>query len=512
MKRKIRNKVKLHPVMSVLIIIFGVIILSLLLSIFNFSFSYTSINSSRGEYISTTESIINMFSLHGLIYIFANTVANFANYKVLSNLIIMLIGIGVMEKSGFLQTALGLLTRKTKKRTITFVIILICLLSSIMGDIPFLAIIPLSGLIFKYGKRNPNIGIISSYAALTCGYGLSIFFTSIDSSLANLTTISTKMLDSNFTFNTFSLILFMTVSILVLSLVLTYITENVIAKKLPKYEYVDDLEMEFNPSKVELKGLILSIFASIIYLIIIIYNIIPGLPLSGNFLNYRESLYIDKLFGAKSFFSNGFVFIITILFVIMGLVYGIVAKKIKNSRDFVDALGYSLNGIGKTLVYIFVGSTLISIFKYSNIGNVVVAGLTNLIVSSNFTGLALVFLLFVCSIIATIFVPGSVNKWTIMSSSVVPTFLNAGMSSQFTQLIFRLGECVSIGITPIFAYYIIYLAYLERGSQSKNELSIVDSIRFMLPYSAVTAFTFIALIILWYLINIPLGVNGFVFI
>lgn len=512
MKRKIRNKVKLHPVMSVLIIIFGVIILSLLLSIFNFSFSYTTINSSRGEYISTTESIINMFSLHGLKYIFANTVANFANYKVLSNLIIMLIGIGVMEKSGFLQTALGLLTRKTKKRTITFVIILICLLSSIMGDIPFLAIIPLSGLIFKYGKRNPNIGVISSYAALTCGYGLSIFFTSIDSSLANLTTISTKMLDSNFTFNTFSLILFMTVSILVLSLVLTYITENVIAKKLPKYEYVDDLEMEFNPSKVELKGLILSIFASIIYLIIIIYNIIPGLPLSGNFLNYRESLYIDKLFSAKSFFSNGFVFIITILFVIMGLVYGIVAKKIKNSRDFVDALGYSLNGIGKTLVYIFVGSTLISIFKYSNIGNVVVAGLTNLIVSSNFTGLALVFLLFVCSIIATIFVPGSVNKWTIMSSSVVPTFLNAGMSSQFTQLIFRLGECVSIGITPIFAYYIIYLAYLERGSQSKNELSIVDSIRFMLPYSAVTAFTFIALIILWYLINIPLGVNGFVFI
>ena len=87
MKRKIRNKVKLHPVMSVLIIIFGVIILSLLLSIFNFSFSYTSINSSRGEYISTTESIINMFSLHGLKYIFANTVANFANYKVLSNLI-----------------------------------------------------------------------------------------------------------------------------------------------------------------------------------------------------------------------------------------------------------------------------------------------------------------------------------------------------------------------------------------------------------------------------------------
>ena len=140
---------------------------------------------------------------------------------------------------------------------------------------------------------------------------------------------------------------------------------------------------------------ILALFASIIYLIIIIYNIIPGLPLSGNLLSRTEYLYIDKLFGTNSFFSNGFVFIITILFVIWGLIYGIITKNIKNNRDFVDSLGYSLNGIGKTLVYVFAGSALISIFKYSNIGNVIVSGFTNLIVNSNFSGLALVILLFI---------------------------------------------------------------------------------------------------------------------
>ena len=102
--------------------------------------------------------------------------------------------------------AIGLFTRKAKKKTVTFILILICLLSSICGDIPFLAIIPLSALIFKYGKRHPHIGIIALYSALTCGYGLSLFFTSIDSSLTNLTTLSAKMLDSNFSMNTFSLI------------------------------------------------------------------------------------------------------------------------------------------------------------------------------------------------------------------------------------------------------------------------------------------------------------------
>ena len=511
MKKRIKNKSKLHPVMGLLLIIFIVIIISGILSLVNFSFSYSKINTTRYEYISSTESIINLFSLHGLKYIFANTVANFANFKVLSNLIIILLGIGVMESSGFLKTALGLLTRKAKKKSVTFVIILLCLISSIVGDLPFLAFIPLSGLIFKYGKRNPNIGVISSFAALTCGYGLSILFTSVDSSLASLTTLSAKMLDQSFTFNTFALILFMVVVTLIMSVVLTEITENIIVKKLPKYEF-DDESLEFNPSKVELKGLILAIFASIIYLIIIIYNIIPGLPLSGNFLNYRESLYIDKLFGTNSFFSNGFVFIITMLVIIWGLVYGIVSKNIKNTRDFVDGLGYSLNGIGKTLVYVFAGSALISIFKYSNIGNVIVAGLTNLIIDSKFTGLALVTLLFVSVIVATIFVPSSITKWSIMSTSVVPTFLNAGISAEFTQLIFRLGESVSLGLTPLFAYFIIYLAYLERGSQNKNEIGLRDAFSYVLPYSVITGFIFFALIVLWYVIGLPLGINGYVFL
>ena len=260
-KKRIYKKAKLHPVMSILFLILGVIILSGILSIFNFSFTYNKINTTRFDYVSTTESIINLFSLHGLKYIFANTVANFANFKVLSNLIIMLIGIGIMDSSGFLEMAIGLFTRKAKKKTVTFILILICLLSSICGDIPFLAIIPLSALIFKYGKRNPNIGIIASYSALTCGYGLSLFFTSIDSSLTNLTTLSAKMLDSNFSMNTFSLILFMVVAILLFSIVLTQITENIIVRKLPKYEFEETDIKEFNPTKQELKGLILALFA-----------------------------------------------------------------------------------------------------------------------------------------------------------------------------------------------------------------------------------------------------------
>jgi len=508
-RKKIKEKIALHPVMAFIVCIIVAILISGILSLFNASVTYNTLNATKLDYVSTTESVNSLFSLSGVKYIFSNTVSNFANFTVLSHLIIILLGIGVMEYSGFLKTAVGLLTKKAPKKMITYVIVLVCLLSSIMDNLPFIAFIPLVALIFKYGKRNPNIGIIASFASLTCGYGLSVFFTSVDSSLAKFTTESAHVLDSSFKFGTFSLILIEVVAIIIMSLVITHITENYIARKVPKYEFEEDETLNDDElTRGQLKGLVLSALGSLVYLIIFIYNIIPGLPFSGNFLNNAETLYIDKLFGVESFFANGFVFIVTILFIIWGLLYGIGAKTIKNNRDFIESLGYSLNGIGKMLVFIFASATFISIFKQTNIGNVIVAWLTNIITNSDFTGLALVVLLFISSAIATVFVPGSTTKWAIIAPQVVPAFINVGISGEFAQLVFRFGECATLGLTPLFAYYIVYLSYMEKYNQNENTLSLSRSIKYQLSYSACTGGILLALIILWYLISLPLGIGG----
>ena len=512
MKRKrIKEHIVLHPVMSFMLLILATIIISFILSIFGFSATYNRINETSLEYVSTTESITSLFNLRGIKYIFANTVSNFANFTVLSQLIIVLLGIGVMEYSGFFKTAVGLLTRHARKNVITYAIVFIGLISSIIGNMPFLALIPLAALIFKYGKRNPNLGIIAAFSSLSCGAGLSIFFTSIDSALSKLTVLSANILDSTYTFKSVALMLIMTVAIIIMSFVLTYITENVIVRKLPKYTFEEEDE-KFEITNSQKKGLVLAGIGSVIYLVIIIYNMIPYLPFSGNFLNYSEKLYIDKLFGANSFFADGFVFVITLLFIIWGLLYGIGSKSIKNNREFIDSLGYSLNGVGKTLVFIFASATLISIFKYSNIGNTITAFLTNLVADSGFSGLALVLLLFFASMITTLFVPTSVLKWEIMSSQIAPIFLNAGLSAEFCQTIFRFGESVTIGLTPIFAYFVVYMAYLERYNQDKNYFGLRNAIKYQLPYSIATFVILLVLIIVWYVLSLPLGFGGTVYL
>ena len=507
-RRKIKEKISLHPVMTYLILCLIVIVVSGILSWFNVQATYNQISSTTGEYTAKTEVVRSLLSLSGLKYIFTSTVASFANFTVLSNLIIILLGIGVMEKTGFLKTVITLLTKKAKKTTVTFWLVFICIVTSIIGDLSYIIFIPLSALLFLYGKLNPLLGIITAFAALTCGSGLSLLLTSVDSSLAKVSVLNANIITSSYGIHTTSFIYIMLVAIILVSFLITGITENIVAKRLDKYSFAEEnVEEEIVTTHNKTRGLLLAIIVGTIYLIIFIYNIIPGLPFSGNLLDYSQELYIDKLFSYESFFRNGFVFIVAVFFVLLGLSYGIGAKTIKNDKDFVDSLGHSLNGIGKILVMIFAAATFINIIKQSNIGNVVTVALTNLLGRTSFSGLPLLIMLYLITIVATIFLPNSLSKWSIIATMAVPLLVNAGITPGFAQVVFRFGESITMGLTPIFAYFVVYLAYLEKYSQHKN-ISLFKALKFQVPYTSLVFVSFLVIFVLWYIIGIPLGINS----
>ena len=507
-KLRTKDKIGLHPVMMLLVLSFATIVISGILRLFNVQATFNKISSVTGDFQVTTEAVNSLFSLSGLKYIFTSTVSNFANYAVLTNLIIILLGIGIMVKSGFLKTIITLMTKKAKKTSVTFVLVLISILASLIGDLSYIILVPLGALLFLYGKRNPMIGIITTFASLTCGSALSLFLTSYDSSLINITLYNVNIINSGYNISSWAFILANVILIIALSFVITNVTENYLVKKLPKYEFSEEeVEEELVLTRKQMRGLLFSLFAGLLYLLIFIYNIIPGLPFSGNLLDYSQSLYIDKLFSYNSFFSNGFVFVVAVFFVILGLSYGIGAKTIKNNKEFVDALGHSLNGIGKILVMIFAASAFINIFKQSNIGNVVAGALTNLMQNSNFGGLPLVLLLFIFAGVIALFQPTVLFSYNIVSGVIIK-LMNAGISPEFTQLVFRLGSSVTLGLTPVFVYFVVYLAYLENYNQSNKPITIKEAIKYQLPYAAVTCVLYLLFIIIWYLVKFPIGVGS----
>lgn len=503
---KIKKKITLHPIMTFFILIIGTIFLSSLFGLFSLSTNYNMINMVRGDYDTVTVAVHSLLNLSGLKLIFRTTVANFAAFTPLVMLLIILVGVGIMDKSGFLQSFFALVTRNAAKFRTTVIISFLLILSSIIGDIAFVALIPITALFFKYSKRNPKAGVILAFACLTCGTGINIFMNSIDSSLTEYTRLSALSLDASYNISYFAHFYVMIFMTILMSFVIAGITEKVIIPRLGKYEEAED-EEEFYLDKRKKKGLILSLTVSTIYFLIFAYSIIPGLPFSGSLLDYSQKLYIDKLFGYNSFFNQGFVFIMTLAFVLCGLFYGIGAKTIKSHRDVCTFLGHSLDGIGKSLVLLLFASALISIFKETNIGNVLTALAANFISNSHITGVPLIFITFILVALLSLIVPSPVTSWSILSSSVVPVFMNAGMTPEFAGLVFRAGQSVTYGLTPLMAYFVIYLAFMDSYSK-EDELTMFGSIKMILPYSLATAIIWLSLLIILYILGLPIGIGA----
>ena len=499
-----KKKKKFSPIVTFILLTFATIVLSGFLSLINVQTEYTTVNKVTNELVNNVIEVKNLFSVSGIKHIVTTAVSSFVEFAPLSTLIITLIGIGVLEKSGFMQTAITLMTKNAKKNSVTFTLIFLSLLFSLLGDIGYVIMLPIGALVFKYGRRNPLGGIVATFAGLSFGSGINIFLSSMDSTLLSLTLSAAKTIDVKYTIGIYFSLFIMILMLILVSILFTNITEKRIMPRLPRVEHE---ETEVTITNKELRGLIIGGAAGIIYLLIVIYMIIPGLPLSGGLLDNSATYYIDKLFGANSLFNKGFIFIVTLLFAVIGLGYGIMAKTIKSSKDVADSLAYSLDNSGSILVLIFFASLFINVFEQSNIGQVVTAFAANIIGSLQFTGIGLIILIILVVAIANVLCPSPLVKWSILSATIVPLLMNASISPEFGQVVFRAADSMTNGITPLFSFFIVYLAFMDKFN--KNEMvTTIGSIKYMLPYSACITIAWIVVLVAWYMIGLPIGIGS----
>ncbi len=500
-----KKKVKLSPIMTFIIMTIIVIVLSGFLHLLNLQAEYSTVNTVSNEVVNNVVEVQNLFSTSGIKHIVTSAVNGFVNFEPLATLIIILIGLGILEKTGFMRSFFTILTRNSKRNTVTFILIFICLLFSILGNSGFVIMLPIAALLFKYGRRNPLGGIIASFASLSFGYGINVFLSSNDSSLLTLTINAAKTLDPKYKIGIFFALFIMIVLLIAISVVFTYITEKKVMPKLPRYESDEEVLVITNK---ELRGLIIGLGLGIIYTLLVIYMIIPGLPLSGAFLDHGGERYIDMIFGNNSLFAKGFIFIVTFAFFLIGIGYGFMTKTIKNNKDVTDSLGHSLDDIGSIIVLIFFASLFINVYEESHIGLVITGFISSLIGSLNFTGIGLILITLVCIAIANIFCPSSIVKWSMLSSTIVPLFMNASISPEFSQLVYVAGDSITNGLTPLFMYFVIYIAFMEKYNKGEM-VTLFGSIKTLIPYSVYSLIIWAIVLVGFYLIGIPVGIGSY---
>lgn len=526
-KKKNLKKINLHPVTGYILLIIGVILISFILSALSVSSTYSSINPITNELEQTIVEVKNMLSYDGIKSIISNAASNFISFSTLSTLIITLIGIGIAEATGLLQAVMNKRLAKLNPKVITFLLFLIAIFSSIVNEVGYAALIPLGALVFLFNGRNPLAGITTAFAGTAFGYGISCFVGTIDISLMPYTTRAANLIDNEIYVKMTSNLYIMIASCIILAVVGTIITEKFIIKKFGRYvsktkddlgntKEIEYLDLQYEEQKKIMEetkqkiGLKYALISAIIVGVVFIYMIIPNLPLSGMLLDTTEKAYVDQLFGANSYFQDGFTYLLAIFFAVTGIAYGLGAKTIKDDQELIKKAGEQLSKIGELLIILFFATQFIAIVRESNIGLVIVSALTNLLKILPLSGLLLVIFAMIIIAISNLFVTSSLNKWTIISPVLVPMMMQLNMSPAFAQMIFRAGESMTNGITPLLAYFVIYIGYLNiYNKESDKAYGIRRGLSMMVPYFVGLAITWLLIIIIWYIIGLPLGPGSY---
>lgn len=509
MRTKIK-KVKLHPALVFLLLTFIIMIISSVGGILNIESSYYTVNSVSGELETQIVNINNLFNRTGLQYLISNLLTNFTNFTPLGTLILGLMGIGVAYKSGFLNTLNKMIAKIFPRKFLTFLIVLLGVISSMFYDVGYVILIPMAAILFRDLGRHPSAGICAAFSGITFGYGANVVANSLDSTLISYTKTATTILDATYKVSSNGNIIFMIVSTILISYIGMLVTERIIIPKLGKYSFDDEEKEEIKkePTTTEKKGVIIAILAIILILIPLIYCIIPGLPFSGLLLYLKDSSYVDQLFGSNSYFYQGSVFIFSCLLMIAGLVYGLRVKTIKNNRDFVDGMNYYLKDLSSLLVLIFFAAQFCLIFKQTNIGVFIVSYITNTISKLELTGIVLVLITFLVVLVSSILVPAASTKWAILSPVIVPMFMQSSLTPEFSEAVFRAADSAAKGITPLFTYFVILIGFLQIYNKRKDDMvTLSRAISLMIPYTIAFTILWLTIVIVFYFLGVPIGIN-----
>ena len=521
-KNKIKYKRrKLHPITTFILMTFIVMLLSSILAFFKIDASYSRIDGTN-ELKPVVVSVEGLFNFTGLKYLISNAAKNFVSFAPLSTLLIGIIGVSVAHASGLIDTFIKRVTLKINNKTLTFIVIFIATISSIINEVGYVILIPLAALVFLANGRNPLLGITAAFCGVAFGYGVTLFAGSMEINLLEYTQKAAYLVDSNFHVALLSNLIAIIISTIVVSIVGTFIIENVITKKIGKYKLAQDevgtetKEIKIQDVKLveqekleedakEKKGLRNAFIVFIIFVLGFAYMIIPNLPGSGLLLDMNEKAYINQLFGENAYFQEGFTFMISIMFLCVGVAYAIGAKTFKSDKELIDKSSFYLKDIGTLCVLIFFAAQFVAIFKKSNIGTVIVALISNLIRDLPFSGLPLIIAVLVLMSLAGLFVTTQAPKWSIFAPVVVPLLMQNNIAPQFAQFIFRAADSMAKGFTPLLAYFVIYLGYLNIYNTDKDPITIKKALSFVKPYYFIIGITWILIVSLIYIIGIPIG-------
>ncbi|OYD08138.1 AbgT family transporter [Paludifilum halophilum] len=455
----------------------------------------TAVHPSTGETIQAK----SLLSGNGLVQMLTGMVSNFTQFPPLGLVLVIMTGVGLAEKSGLISALLKRTVLAAPSAWVIPVIIFMAMMGNATGDAAFVVLPPIAAMVLMALGYHPLVGLVVSYAAVAGGFAANLVINVLDVLVAGFTEAGAHMIDSDYVGNPAMNYYFLIASSFLLIVVCTWVTYKITIPRLGEYT---GQAVKVEPlSRQESCGLRWAGISFLMYIFLLLLLTVP----EDGLLRNPETGSLTK----DAPFMTGIVPIITFLFFIPAVVYGIGAKTIRSDRHVTKYLGEAMKEMGPYIVLVFVAAQTIAYFEWSQLGPIIAIKGAGFLEKMNLTGIPMFIGFILLASLINLILASSSAKWAILSPVFVPMFMMLGYHPAVTQLAYRIGDSVTNPITPMLPYFVILLSFAR---QYDAKIGMGTLMALLLPYSIFFAVFWMLLFVLWFLFGLPLGPDGPIFL
>jgi aminobenzoyl-glutamate transport protein len=445
-----------------------------------------------------TTKVKGLLTVDGVRYLFTSFVDNFRNFSAVAIILVVMIGVGLAEAAGLIGALIRRLVAVSSSSTLTFIIVLLGMISSVASDAGYLVLIPLGAVAFKSVGRNPLAGIAAAFAGVAAGFGVNFLITPLDGVLTEITNDASALVDPNAEIDLAANLWFGIVSALFVTVVLTIVTARLVEGRIGPYDpaeagEVTEEEAEHDPA-VEARGLRYALWATLaVVTVIALLTAIPGAPL--------RNPETGRVIG-DSPFMDSLILIISLIFFAAGLGYGRGTGTIKTSDDVLTSITKSWAGLASLLFLFLLIAQFIAYFSFSNMAQVAAVHLGDVLEGMDIGAVWLLIGFIIVTMVVDLIMPAAIAKWAILAPIFIPLLIRLDVTPQTVLAAYRVGDSPLNVVTPLMAYFPLIVVFVQRYQKSAGIGTVVS---LMLPYVIILSLAWTLFFVAWYLIGIPLG-------
>ena len=186
----------------------------------------------------TTE-VQGLLTVDGVRFLFTSFVDNFRNFAAVAIILVVMIGVGLAEAAGLIGALIRRLVAVSSPGTLTFIIVLLGMVSSVASDAGYIVLIPLGAAAFLSVGRNPLAGIAAAFAGVAAGFGVNFLITPLDGVLTEITNDASALADPDANIDLAANLFFGIASALFVTILLTIVSARLVEGRIGPYNPAD---------------------------------------------------------------------------------------------------------------------------------------------------------------------------------------------------------------------------------------------------------------------------------